>query len=79
MITTKLIKSICISYVFIMYLGVAVDANINDSKVYYMITSSEISNLFDDLTPDNLGSNDLTNNDSVDLLKDTGNISDLLY
>jgi len=74
-----LIKSICISYVFIMYLGVAVDVNINDSKVYYMITSNEINNLFDDLTPDNLGSNDLTNNDSFDLLKDNGNISDLLY
>ena len=62
-----------------MYLGVALDVNINDSKVYYMITSNEINNLFDDLTPDNLGSNDLTNNDNVDLLKDTGNISDLLY
>ena len=72
-------KSICISYVLIIYLGVAVDVNVNDSKVYYMITSNEINNLFDDLTPDNLGSNDLTNNDSFDLLKDNGNISDLLY
>jgi len=62
-----------------MYLGVAVDVNMNDSKVYYMITSNEINNLFDDLTPDNLGSNDLTNNGNVDLLKDTGNISDPLY
>jgi len=62
-----------------MYLGVAVDVNINDSKVYYMITSNEINNLFDDLTPDNLGSNDLTNNDNFDLLKDNDNISDLLY
>ena len=75
----KLKKSIFISYVFIMYLGVSVDVNMNDSKVYYMITSNEINNLFDDLTPDNLGSNDLTNNDSFDLLKDNGNISDLLY
>lgn len=62
-----------------MYLGVVVDVNINDSKVYYMITSKEINNLFDDLTPDNLGSNDLTSNDNFDLLKDDGNISDLLY
>ena len=62
-----------------MYLGVAVDVNINDSKVYYMITSNEINNLFDDLTPDNLGSNDLTNNDNVNFLKNTGNISDHLY
>ncbi len=62
-----------------MYLGVALDVNINDSKVYYMITSNEINNLFDDLTPDNLGSNDLTNNVNVDFLKDTGIISDLLY
>jgi len=62
-----------------MYLGVAVDVNINDSKVYYMITSNEINNLFDDLTPDNLGSNDMTNNDNLDLLKDNGNISDLIY
>ena len=62
-----------------MHLGASVDVNINDSKVYYMITSNEINNLFDDLTPDNLGSNDLTNNDSFDLLKDNGNISDLLY
>jgi len=65
--------------VFIIYLGVAVDVNVNDSKVYYMITSNEINNLFDDLTPDNLGSNDLTNNDNFDLLKDNGNISDLPY
>lgn len=72
-------KSICISYVFIIYLGVAVDVNVNDSKVYYMITSNEINNLFDDLTPNNLGSNDLTNNDNFDLLKDNGNISDLPY
>ena len=62
-----------------MYLGVSVDVNMNDSKVYYMITSNEINTLFDDLTPDNLGSNDLTNNDNFDLLKDNGNISDLLY
>jgi len=62
-----------------MYLGVAVDVNINDSKVYYMITSKEINNLFDDLTPDNLGSNDLSSNDNLDLLKNDGNISDLLY
>ena len=62
-----------------MYLGVVVDVNMNDSKVYYMVTSNEINNLFDDLTPDNFGSNDLTNNDNVNFLKNTGNISDHLY
>ena len=38
-----------------MYLGAAVDVNINDLKVYYMITTNEINNLFEELTPDNLG------------------------
>ena len=62
-----------------MYLGAVVDVNINDLKVYYMITTNEINNLFEELTPDNLGLNDFTNNDKVDLLMDTGSISDLLY
>ncbi len=62
-----------------MYLGAAIDVNINDSKVYYMITTKEINILFDNLTPDDLGSNDFTTNDKVDLLKDTGNFSDLPY
>ncbi len=62
-----------------MHLGAAVDVNINDSKVYYMITPKEIYNLFKNLTPDNLGSGDFTNNDKDDLLKDPSNSSDLLY
>ena len=60
-----------------MYLGVALDVNINDSKVYYMITPNEIYNLFNNLTPDNLGSSDFSYNDKDDLLKDTRNFSDL--
>jgi hypothetical protein len=64
---------------FIMHLAAAIDANINDSKEYYMITSKEIYNLFKNLSPDNLGSNDFTNNDNDDLLKDTSSISDLHY
>lgn len=64
---------------FIVHLGAAVDVNINDSKVYYMITPKEIYNLFKNLTPDILGSSDFTNNDKDDLLKDTSNSSDLLY
>ena len=62
---------------FIMHLGATVDVNINDSKVYYMITPNEIYNLFKNLTPDNLGSSDFTYNDKDDLLKDTRNFSDL--
>jgi hypothetical protein len=62
---------------FIMHLAAAVDVNINDSKVYYMITPNEIYNLFKNLTPDNLGSSDFTYNDKDDLLKDTRNFSDL--
>jgi hypothetical protein len=62
---------------FIMHLGAAVDVNINDSKVYYMITPNEIYNLFKNLTPDNLGSSDFTYNDKDDLVKDTSNFSDL--
>ena len=62
---------------FIMHLGDTVDVNINDSKVYYMITPNEIYNLFKNLTPDNLGSSDFTYNDKDDLLKDTRNFSDL--
>ncbi len=61
---------------FIMHLAAAVDVNINDSKVYYMITPNEIYNLFN-LTPDNLGSSDFTYNDKDDLIKDTSNFSDL--
>ncbi len=60
-----------------MHLGATVDVNINDSKVYYMITPNEIYNLFKNLTPDNLGSSDFTYNDKDDLLKDTRNFSDL--
>jgi hypothetical protein len=62
---------------FIMHLAAAVDVNINDSKVYYMITPNEIYNLFKNLTPDNLGSSDFTYNDKDDLVKDTSNFSDL--
>ena len=62
---------------FIMHLGASVDVNINDSKVYYMITPNEIYNLFKNLTPDNLGSSDFTYNDKDDLLKNTSNFSDL--
>ena len=62
---------------FIMHLGASVDVNINDSKVYYMITPNEIYNLFNNLTPDNLGSSDFSYNDKDDLLKDTRNFSDL--
>ncbi len=62
---------------FIMHLAAAVDVNINDSKVYYMITPNEIYNLFNNLTPDNLGSSDFTYNDKDDLVKDTSNFSDL--
>ena len=51
--------------------------NINESKVYYIITTNEINVLFENLTPDNLGSKDLTAKDGLDLLNDTGNISDL--
>ena len=51
----------------------------NGSKVYYMITSKEIYNLFKNLTPDNLGSNSLTNNGKDDSLKNTTNFSELLY
>ena len=60
-----------------MHLGAAVDVNINDSKVYYMITPNEIYNLFNNLTPDNLGSSDFSYIDKDDLLKDTRNFSDL--
>ena len=60
-----------------MHLGASVDVNINDSKVYYMITPNEIYNLFNNLTPDNLGSSDFSYNDKDDLLKDTRNFSDL--
>ena len=60
-----------------MHLGAAVDVNINDSKVYYMITPNEIYNLFKNLTPENLGSSDFTYNDKDDLVKDTSNFSDL--
>ncbi len=63
----------------IAYLVDVVDVNINSSKEYYMITSEEIYNLFENLTPNNLGSNDFTNQDHDDLLKETSNISDLLY
>ena len=58
-----------------MYLGAAVVVNINDLKVYYMITTNEINNLFEELTPENSGLSDFTNNDKVDLLMDTGSIS----
>jgi len=51
--------------------------NINDSKVTYMIITEEINNLFNNLTPDNLGAKDITTNDKVNLLKDIGNISGL--
>ena len=60
-----------------MHLGASVDVNINDSKVYYVITPNEIYNLFNNLTPDNLGSSDFSYNDKDDLLKDTRNFSDL--
>ncbi|MDN5845925.1 MAG: hypothetical protein L0H53_06590 [Candidatus Nitrosocosmicus sp.] len=62
-----------------MHLVAAVYVNINDSKEYYMITSEEIYNLFKNLTPNSLGSNDFTIQDNDDLNKDTSNISDLLY
>ena len=51
--------------------------NINESKVYYIITTNEINVLFENLTADNLGSKDLIIKDGLDLLNDTDNISDL--
>ena len=64
---------------FIVQLGAAVDVNINDSKVNYMITPKEIYNLFKNLTPDNLGSSDFTYNEKDDLPNGTSNFSDILY
>ena len=74
---TNLLESIIIFHIFIIYFGALLDMNINESKVNYMITIKEINNFFNNLTPDNLGSNDLTTKDGLDLLNDTGNISDL--
>ena len=74
---TNLLKSIIIFHIFIIYFGAPLDMNTNESKVYYMITMKEINNFFNNLTPDNLGSKDLTTKDGLDLLNDTGNISDL--
>ena len=43
--------------------------NVNDYKVYSMNASNEIDKLFQNLTPDYLGSKDFNINGEVDLLK----------
>ena len=44
--------------------------NVNDYKVYSMYASNEIDKLFQNLTPDYLGSNDFNIIGEVDLLKE---------
>jgi hypothetical protein len=50
----------------------------NDYKVYSINASSEIDKLFQNLTPDYLGSKDFSITGGVDLLKNISNLSNLL-
>ncbi len=52
--------------------------NVNDYKVYSMYASNEIDKLFQNLTPDYLGSKDFNFNGEVDLLKNINNLSNPL-
>jgi hypothetical protein len=50
--------------------------NVNEYNVYSLNASIEIDRLFQNLTPDYLGSKDLSISGEVDLLKNKGNLSD---
>ncbi len=52
--------------------------NVNDHKVYSMNASNEIDKLFQNLTPDSLGSKDFSISGGVDLLKNISNLSNPL-
>ena len=52
--------------------------NVNDHKVYSINASIEIDKLFQNLTPDYLGSKDFNIRGEVDLLKNMSNLSDPL-
>ena len=52
--------------------------NVNDYKVYSINASIEIDKLFQNLTPDYLGSKDFNIRGEVDLLKNMSNLSDPL-
>ena len=57
------------------YLVVCV--NLNDYKVYSINASNEIDKLFQNLTPDHLGTNDFSINGELDLVHNTNNLSNL--
>jgi hypothetical protein len=52
--------------------------NVNDYKVYSMNASNEIDKLFQNLTPDYLGSNDFNISGGLDSLKNISNLSNPL-
>ena len=72
----NLIKSLVIVSMFMIYLLSFV--NVNDYKVYSINASIEIDKLFQNLTPDYLGSKDFNIRGEVDLLKNMSNLSDPL-
>ena len=63
----NLIKSLVIVSMFMIYLVSFV--NVNDYKVYSINASIEIDKLFQNLTPDYLGSKDFSISGEVDLPK----------
>ena len=69
----NLIKSLVMISMLMIYLVGLV--NVNDHKVYSMNASNEIDKLFQNLTPDYLGSKDFNFNGEVDLLKNISNLS----
>ena len=49
--------------------------NVNDHKVYSINASIEIDKLFQNLTPDYLGSKDFSKSDEAELLENISNLS----
>lgn len=72
----NLIKSLVVISMFMIYLVGCV--NVSDYKVYSLNVSIEIDKLFQNLTPDYLGSKDFNIRGEVDLLKNMSNLSDPL-
>ena len=72
----NLIKPLVIISMFIINLVGFV--NVSDYKVYSINASIEIDKLFQNLTPDYLGSKDFNISGEVDLLKNMSNLSNPL-